>query len=127
MTDGRRLNIPQIAAELGFSVSAVKKWRQHTRRVLRKAGQLDAINPTVLLPTNALPIPANQREHVLDGVEPRWDRDVIVAWAKRTERQHPETGETTHPSPPGRTPDPDRAPRVRRRTNPAAELVAAAA
>jgi hypothetical protein len=111
----RLLNIPQIAAELGFSESAVKKWRGRTIAVLKATGQLDAERPTVLLPTNALPLPANQDEHARDGVDPLWNPDVVSKWAERTQRRHPVTKATTHPSPPGRTPDPDKAPRARRR------------
>lgn len=116
----RLLNITQIAAELGFSVSAVKKWRGRTIAALRTARQLDVERPTVLLPTNALPLPANQAEHVREGVDPLWDPEVVGVWAERTQRRHPVTKVTTHPSPPGRPPDPNKAPRVRRQPRPVA-------
>lgn len=106
MTDAPMLNVPGIAEYLGFSVRAVKKWRGNTRRVLIAAGQLDAHAPTVPLPTNALPIPSNQAEHVALGVDPVWDREVIDRWARRTQRKDPLTGARTDPSPSGRAPDP---------------------
>lgn len=99
-----RLSIPQIAARLGFGVQAVKKWRGHTIAALKAAGQFDDPAPTVPLPRNALPIPSNQAEHVRDGVDPRWDWDVIEAWAERTQRRHPETKAPMRPDPPGRPP-----------------------
>jgi len=101
--DAVRLNQHQIAELLGVGLQAVKKWRGHTIRALRRAGQLDHAEPTVPLPTNALPIPSNQREH-LAGANPVWDRDVILMWAERTERRDPDTKVTTRPSPPGRPP-----------------------
>lgn len=99
-----RLSIPQIADRLGFGVQAVKKWRGHTIAALKAAGQFDHPAPTVPLPRNALPIPSNQAEHVRDGVDPRWDWDVIAAWAERTQRRHPETKAPMRPDPPGRPP-----------------------
>ena len=108
------LNQREIAELLGFSLSAVKKWRGRTIAVLRAAGQLDSEQPTVLLPTNALPLPMNQAEHVRDGVEARFDPAVVEKWARRTQRQDPVTGAAMSPSPPGKPADPDKPPRVRR-------------
>lgn len=102
--DAVRLNQRQIAELLGVGLQAVKKWRGNTIRVLRAAGQLDYVEPSVPLPTNALPIPINQRQHVNDGDHPLWERDVILMWAERTERRDPDTKVTTRPSPPGRPP-----------------------
>jgi hypothetical protein len=96
-----RLSITGIAEHLGFGVSAVKKWRGNTRRALIRAGQLDSPNPTCVLPSNALPVPSNQAEHVRDGVAPRWDRELIDRWAERTIRKDPLTGEKTQPTSPG--------------------------
>jgi hypothetical protein len=110
-----RWTVNQIAAELGFGVQAVKKWRGHTIRALRAAGQLGSVSPTVPLPTNALPIPCNQREHVINGDHPRWSPAVILAWAETTSRRNKETGATEWPDPPGRTPDANKPPGVRRR------------
>ena len=114
----RPVNVPELAELLGFSESAVKKWRGRTIAVLRAAGQLNSEAPTVLLPTNALPLPVNQVEHARDGVDPLWDFSVVDRWARRTQRRHPTTGATTHPSPPGRPVDPDKPPRQRRRVRP---------
>jgi hypothetical protein len=101
--DAVRLNQRQIADLLGVGMQAVKKWRGNTIAALRAAGQFDHAAPTVALPTNALPIPVNQREHVA-GDNPLWDRDEILRWAERTERRDPDTKATTRPSPPGRRP-----------------------
>lgn len=123
MAERARWGIKQIATELGFTEQAVKKWRGNTIRTLREAGQLNHVKPTCPLPRNALPVPANQREHVREGAAPRWEPDDIIKWARRTQRRDPVTGATTWPSPPGRTPDPARQPRERSRR---AQLVAAA-
>lgn len=104
MTDRARMSIPQIAELLGVGEQAVKKWRTNTRNALKRAGQLDSQNPDVPLPTNALPIPSNQREHVRDKVDPRWDRDVIEEWAERTQRRDPVTKLPMRPTPPGPRP-----------------------
>jgi hypothetical protein len=115
-----RLSIPQIAELLGFAERSVKKWRGHTLDALRAAGQLDHPAPTVPLPRNALPLPSNQAEHVRDGVHPRWDREIVEAWAERTERRHPVTKQPMSPTPPGRPPGPNaNQPRRRRAPVPA--------
>lgn len=110
MTNQPRLNIPQIAEYLGVGVQAAKKWRGHTIAALKAAGQLDSKSPTVPLPTNALPIPSNQAEHVRDGVDPRWEIDLINEWAVRTQRRHPVTGAPMRPPPRGPKPRAQRQP-----------------
>jgi hypothetical protein len=104
MSDRARLDQRQIAELLGVGLQAVKKWRGATRRALIAAGQLDSPAPTVRLRKNALPIPSNQVEHVRDGVQPRWDQDVIELWAERTERRHPVTKEPIRPTQSGPMP-----------------------
>lgn len=114
-TTARRWSIPDIAAELGVGVPAVKKWRGKTIAALKKAGQLDSEQPTCPLPRNALPIPANQVEHVRDGVHPRFDPDEILRWAEQTGRRHPVTKEPQRPYGSGRPADPKNKGRRRRR------------
>ncbi len=114
--DEQMLNQPQIAAYLGVGVQAVKKWRGHTRKALRKAGQLDSPAPMVPLPRNALPVPDNQAEHVRDSaVDPRWKVSTIDKWIDRTGRRHDVTGEFCPAVPSGRKPDAGRPARQRRR------------
>jgi hypothetical protein len=122
MTDTTLVKQKQIAELLGVGEQAVKKWRGFTLAALRKAGQFDSPAPTCPLPTNALPIPANQRAHVLTGDPPRWDRDVIIRWAELTQRRDERTGAPMRPVRGGKPPDPDRQARVRR-----APMAAAAA
>jgi hypothetical protein len=101
----------RIAAELGFTEQIVKRWRGKTLDALRAADQLDWPEPTCPLPTNALPIPSNQRAHVLAGDPPRWEPKVILDWAVRTKRRHPVTGEPMRPPGTGRRPNPATQPR----------------
>lgn len=103
-----RLNQPQLAALLGFSRAAIKKWRRATIAALTRAGQLDSWEPTVPLPSNALPLPANQADHVAHGAVPVWDPDVVTAWAERTGRRDPVTGAPAYPTSPGRPTDEER-------------------
>ena len=104
----RRVTQAQIADLLGVGLQAVKKWRGFTLAALRKAGQEDSTEPTCPLPSNALPIPANQREHVLNGDPPRWDPDIIVKWAELTQRRDETTGQPMRPARGGKQPDPTR-------------------
>lgn len=113
----KRVTQAQIADLLGVGLQAVKKWRGFTIAALRKAGQLDHIEPTCPLPSNALPIPANQREHVLNGDPPRWEPDVIIKWAELTQRRDEQTGEPKRPVRGGKPPDPTRPFTQRRAEN----------
>lgn len=113
--DEPMLNQQQIAEHLGVGWSAVKKWRGHTIAALRKAGQVNSTSPTVALPRNALPVPDNQSEHVLDGAQPQWRPSTIERWIDRTDRRGYDGG-FKPATPSGRPPDPDKPPRVRRRT-----------
>lgn len=102
------LNQRQLADELGFSLAAIKKWRRATIAALTRAGQQDWAEPTVRLPSNALPLPVNQPQVVTDGALPLFDLDEVVRWAKRTGRRNPVTGAPEYPTPPGRPTDSDR-------------------
>lgn len=125
--DERMLNQRQIAAYLGVGRQAVKKWRGHTTRALRAAGQLDSYEPICLLPRNALPVPDNQIEHVRDGATARWRESTIDKWVDRTGRRDEVTGGFRPALPSGRKPDPNTPPRKRPGRTPAAPASAAAA
>lgn len=86
MTDDEMISQRGISQRLGVTLQAAKKWRGATIAALRKAGQLNRVDPDVKLPTGALPLPDNQREHVLHGEAPRWRPATIDAWAERTHR-----------------------------------------
>lgn len=103
----------ELAARLGCGVSAVKKWRGHTLAALTEAGQRRHETPTVPLPRNALPLPANHVDHVRLGVPPVWEWSVVARWAERTQRRHPVTKEFTRPDPPGRPYGPSTGPQRR--------------
>lgn len=100
-TTTRALNARELAEYLGFTAQAVKKWRGNTIKALTRAGQLNDENPSVLLPSNALPLPVNQAEHVLHGAPPLYDPAVCARWAEHTQRRHPVTKEPMRPAPPG--------------------------
>lgn len=88
-------SLKQIAANLGFTESGVKKWRGATIAALRDRRPL---------PRSALPVPDNQVDIDAYGVPPRWYRETVEQWAERTQRRDPVTKEKRLPTSPGRRP-----------------------
>lgn len=82
-----------IAEKLGFGVQAVKKWR---------GAYIKAVEAGKPPGRSALPKPDNQEEMDRNGVGPRWYPRTILAWAERTQRRNPKTGEKMRPTSPGR-------------------------
>ena len=91
------LTIPQLAGALGVSIFALKKYRQRTREALADADQLSSVEPDLLLPANALPLPANHKMVVEHDAPPRYDLAVVQEWMRRTGRLDPKTSQPTDP------------------------------
>jgi hypothetical protein len=95
VTDPPMLKLAQVAELLGFTVSALKKWR---------GDYIDARREGRPLTRACLVAPDNEEKVIEYGAPPRWKPETVIRWAEQTGRRDIETGAALRPSPPGPPP-----------------------
>ncbi|MEV4122907.1 hypothetical protein [Micromonospora sp. NPDC049645] len=87
------LTLVQLAEVLGFTVSALKKWRGNYIRARRDGKPLTRA---------CLVAPDNEAQVIEHGAPPRWSAETGIRWAEQTGRRV--DGQPVRPSPPGPPP-----------------------
>lgn len=95
MTDPPMLKLKQVAELLGFTLSALKKWR---------GNYIEAVRDGRPLTRACLVAPDNEAQVIKHGAPPRWLPETAIHWAEQTGRRDLTTGAAIRPSPPGPPP-----------------------